>query len=83
MGILRGFIDYQPAFEPLLRAVCPDGVFWERVVYRLAELRPVAEPAGAEIRRLAEADAPALESLSPESGWVIKTRRLSASHSSP
>jgi RimJ/RimL family protein N-acetyltransferase len=42
-------------------------------VYQLEELRPISTPAGAEIRRLEEADAPALAGLSPESAWVTKT----------
>ncbi len=71
--LLKGFIDYPPSFEPLLRAACPDGIFWERVVYQLADLRPVPKPAGVEIRRLVAADAPALGDLGLETAWVIKT----------
>jgi RimJ/RimL family protein N-acetyltransferase len=70
---LKGFIDCPPEFEPLLRAACPDLVAWERVVYQLEDLRPIPTPAGAEIRRLEEADTPALANLSPESNWVMKT----------
>ena len=71
--LLKGFIDCPPEFEPLLRAACPDLVSWERVVYQLEDLHPIATPAGAEIRRLEETDAPALANLSPESAWVTKT----------
>jgi RimJ/RimL family protein N-acetyltransferase len=71
--LLKGFIDCPPEFESLLRAACPDLVAWERVVFQLADLRPVATPPGAEIRRLEEADEPAIAGLSPESSWVVKT----------
>ena len=71
--LLKGFIDCPPAFEPLLRLACPDLSTWERVVYRLADLRLVPNPAGAQIRRLMEADAAALAGLGPESAWVTKT----------
>jgi len=71
--LLKGFIDCPPEFGPLLHAACPDLVSWERVVYQLEDLRPVSTPAGVEVRRLAEADAPELAGLSPESAWLIKT----------
>ncbi len=71
--MLLGFIDCPPSFDPLVRAACPDAAAWDRVVYQLDRLLPVADPAGAELRRLAPVDAPALASLSEESGWVIKT----------
>ena len=60
-------------FEPLVRAACPDLVAWERVVYQLEDLRPISTSAGAEIRRLEEADVPEMANLSPESDWVMKT----------
>jgi RimJ/RimL family protein N-acetyltransferase len=71
--LLKGFIDCSPEFEPLLQAACPDLAAWQRVVYQLADLRPISTPAGAEIRRLEEADEPEIASLSPESAWVVKT----------
>jgi GNAT superfamily N-acetyltransferase len=71
--LLKGFIDCPPAFEALLRLACPDLVTWERVVYQLVGLLPGSNPAGAVIRRLVAADAPALAGLSSESAWVTKT----------
>lgn len=71
--LLKGFIDCPQEFEPLLRAACPDLVSWDRIVYRLEDLRPSSTPAGTEIRRLEKADAFLLASLSPETAWLTKT----------
>ncbi len=71
--LLTGFIDCPPGFEPLLRLACPDLVAWERVVYQLADLRPISTLPGAEVRRLEDSDASALASLSTASVWVTKT----------
>lgn len=71
--LLKGFIDCPPEFEPLLRVACPDVITWERVVYQLTDLLLVSTPIEVEIRRLVEADVPALACLSQESGWVTKT----------
>jgi len=71
--VLQGFIDCPAEFEPFLRAACPDLIRWERVVYQLDCLQPIPAPAGAEVRRLGVADRGALENLSPDCDWVIKT----------
>lgn len=70
---LTGFVYCPPGFEPLLRLACPDLVAWERVVYQLEDLRPIATPPGSQVWRLEDSDASALASLSPASAWVTKT----------
>ena len=71
--LLKGFIDCPSRFEPLLRAACPDLISWQRIVFQLENLRAISTPARTAIRRLENADASLLASLSPDTAWVIKT----------
>jgi GNAT superfamily N-acetyltransferase len=64
--------DAPSAFEPLLRAAFAEVHVWPRVISRLGTRVPRA-PAGAEVRRLARADAAALAGLDPALAWIHGT----------
>jgi RimJ/RimL family protein N-acetyltransferase len=71
--LVRGFLAAAADFDGVLDEAFPDRVRWDRVVYRLpAGAVAPAAPADA-ARVLRAADAPAVERLSDEIGWVAKT----------
>jgi RimJ/RimL family protein N-acetyltransferase len=70
---LHGFVDANPAFEPLLRALDPRLVVWDRVIYRFHAPHRVRVPRRAMVRRLVPADEAALAGLSPDLQWIYST----------
>jgi hypothetical protein len=70
---IKGFLDADEAFAPLIHAAFPAVRIWPRVV--LADPHDKAEIATApgSLRRLAPADAAHLAGLEPSSAWIGKT----------
>jgi hypothetical protein len=76
-GVVRGFVEADASWRPVLREVDPRLIEWPRLVYALekppaTDVRP-RRPRGALVRRLAAGDAGALAGLSEECIWVGKT----------
>lgn len=82
---IRGFLDADASFAPLLYAAFPELQEWPRIIFdplptpaALPALapstasRPVSAPAPI-IRRLGGADAPHLAGLEPASAWISKS----------
>lgn len=82
--LVKGFVDADEAFAPLIRAAFPEVQVWPRVA--LAQPDPGSNPgpetgpdvageiAGAGVlRRLGSADAAHLAALEPGSAWISKT----------
>jgi hypothetical protein len=70
---VRGFVDADAAFAPLLYSAFPDLQVWQRVIFApLAEPPPIPQ-ADCLIRRLAPTDAPQLRSLDEASAWISKS----------
>jgi len=67
--LVVGFLDAEPAFEPILSRHFPNT--WDRVAYSL-EGKPHIQP-GESVRRLVVTDAYHLWGLNPESNWIYKT----------
>src|SRR5690606_16848249 len=73
-GTVRGFLDAPRNFWPLLEATfAADIAPWERIIYELKDFPRYIVPDNFLVRRLEQADADALASLSDEANWVYKT----------
>ena len=70
---VRGFVDAPDDFVPRLRAVFPELILWERVIYRLPGSPMVAHSGGAGVRRLTIADAAPVASLSADLLWIARS----------
>jgi ribosomal protein S18 acetylase RimI-like enzyme len=72
--VVRGFVEAEAAWGPVLRALDPGLHEWPRVVYALEgpAARP-KRPRRARLRRLGPGDEVALAGLSEECSWVCKT----------
>jgi hypothetical protein len=69
---IKGFVDADTAFAPLIRAAFPQVQVWQRVI--LAEPGAEGEIVAVEgLRRLVAADASHLAGLEPSSAWISKT----------
>jgi predicted GNAT family acetyltransferase len=72
-GLIQGMVTASPDFKPLLQAVFPNLLLWDRVIYTLADAPNFTVPAGTIVRRLTALDAYHLWGLLPDSRWIVKT----------
>jgi RimJ/RimL family protein N-acetyltransferase len=74
-GVVVGFVETPPGFEPLLRAAARELHEWPRVVLSLdGPAGPPPEPGGGhQVRRLGPGDAGSLAALGDETAWIAKS----------
>lgn len=70
---IKGVVEADPAFAPLLRAAFSDLRMWSRVVLAQPEVRGMVTASDYSVRRLASADTHLLQSLDPGLAWISNT----------
>lgn len=70
---IKGFLDADAAFAPLIQAAFPTVQIWPRVVLAEPDGEAKIAPGAGSLRRLIAADAAHLADLEPSSAWISKT----------